>query len=146
MNSTNTFDEWIVANQEADLGISRQPDTTVENVHSNRKAWENIPDDNFAYTYLTSKKTGQLIWLFALVLEILIAFRIFLKAIAANTQAGFARFVYGVTKPFLAPFSGLISNPSISESVLEFSSLIALVVYALLFWLIIHITLLFWNR
>lgn len=146
MNSTNTFDEWIVANQEAELGTSRQLDSTLESVPSNRKAWEDIPEDNFAYTYLTSKKTGQLIWLFALVLEILIAFRIFLKAIAANPQAGFAKFVYGVTKPFLAPFAGLISNPSISESVLEFSSFIALVVYALLFWLIIHVILLFWNR
>lgn len=93
------------------------------------------------------RKRDRAIWLAAVVLEILIAFRIFLKLIAANPQSGFASFVYNITAPFLAPFAGLTSAPSTNNgSVLEFSSLIAMAVYALLFWLALYVVRLIWGR
>ena len=95
---------------------------------------------------LTGQPAFHLFRLMGGVLELLIAFRIFLKAIGANPQAGFANFIYGVTDPFLAPFSGLISNPSNAVAVLEISSLIALVAYAILIWLVSYTVLIFWNR
>ncbi|MFN2137935.1 MAG: hypothetical protein ACK2UK_18415 [Candidatus Promineifilaceae bacterium] len=73
-----------------------------------------------------------------LLLEILIAFRVFLKLIDANPDSGFAWFVYGITAPFLAPFNGLTSTPQVHGSVLEIPSLIAMVVYLILFWLILR--------
>ena len=41
-----------------------------------------------------------------------------------------------VTAPLVAPFYGLFGNPSAQGSVLELHSLVALIVYALLAWLL----------
>lgn len=90
-------------------------------------------------------KLDRIVWLVAIVLEILIGFRVFLKLIAANPQSGFANFVYTVTAPFLAPFAGLTSTPSANGSVLEISSIIAMAVYALLFWLVVYVIHLIWD-
>ena len=59
-----------------------------------------------------------------------------LKALGANPTAGFAQFIYGITAPLVAPFAGLFGNPAYQNSVLELSSIVALVVYALVAWLL----------
>lgn len=87
----------------------------------------------------TLAKTTQIIWLVTSVLEVLIGIRVLLKLLGANPQAGFAQFVYGITAVFLAPFSALFPSPSAAGSVLEMSSLVAMLVYALLAWGIIRI-------
>lgn len=93
------------------------------------------------------RKRDRAIWLVAVVLEVLIAFRVFLKLIAANPQSGFASFIYNITAPFLAPFAGLTSTPAADNgAVLEISSLIAMAVYALLFWLALYVVRLIWGR
>ena len=46
------------------------------------------------------------------------------------------QFIYGITAPLVAPFYGLFGNPSAQGSVLELHSLVALIVYALLAWLL----------
>jgi hypothetical protein len=81
-------------------------------------------------------KTMQFVWLIGGVLQGLIGIRILLKLMAANPESGFARFVYGTTDLFLNPFINLVNNPNMNGAVLEVSSLIAMLVYALLFWLI----------
>jgi hypothetical protein len=48
--------------------------------------------------------------------------------------------IYGVTAPLVAPFYGLFGNPSAQGSVLEIHSIVALIVYALLAWLIVRLT------
>jgi uncharacterized protein YggT (Ycf19 family) len=70
----------------------------------------------------------------------LIIIRVLLKALAANTGAGFTSFVYGVTAPFVAPFQGIFATPQTSNgSVFEFSSVVAILVYALLAWAIVQV-------
>ena len=81
----------------------------------------------------------QIIWLATGVLESLIAIRVLLKLMAANPSAGFAAFIYNMTAVFLAPFFGLTATPSANGSVLELSSLIAMLVYALLAWGIVRV-------
>jgi hypothetical protein len=80
----------------------------------------------------TLLKISQFIWLGFGVLEGLIGLRILLKLIAANPQSPFARLIYEVTRPFLAPFVGLTPTPAANGVVLEIHSIIALFVYALL--------------
>ena len=81
-----------------------------------------------------SFKATQLIWLGLVLLEALIALRIGLKLIGANPESLFASFIYGFSTLFLFPFEGLIGSPAAAGVVLELSSLIAMVVYALLAW------------
>lgn len=83
---------------------------------------------------LFSFKATQLIWLGLILLEALIALRIGLKLIAANPANPFAAFIYGLSDIFLFPFEGLVGTPASGGSVLELSSLIAMVVYAFLAW------------
>lgn len=92
------------------------------------------------------RKTDQALWLLLSIVEILIGMRVFLKLIAANPQSGFASFVYTLSAPLLAPFNGLTQTPSANGAVLEIPSLIAMVVYALLFWLATYTVRLIWER
>ena len=78
----------------------------------------------------------QAVYLVFGVIETLIVIRIVLRALGANSQAGFAQFIYGVTAPLVAPFAGLFGNPQAGGAVLEVHSIVALIVYALLAWLI----------
>ncbi len=62
-----------------------------------------------------------------------------LKALAANTGAAFTGFVYNVTDPLVAPFQGIFATPTARGSVFEFSSIVAIVVYALIAWAMVRL-------
>jgi len=62
-----------------------------------------------------------------------------LKLIGANPKSGFAVFMYGITAPFLAPFTALVGTPASGGASLEVTTLIAMGVYALLFWIIVRV-------
>lgn len=79
-------------------------------------------------------KATQLVWLLFGILETLIALRIGLKLIGANSASPIAVFIYGFTSLFLYPFAGLTQTPAAGGMVLEISSVIAMVVYALIGW------------
>jgi len=79
-------------------------------------------------------KATQFIWLVFGILEALIALRIGLKLIGANPASPIAVFIYGFTSLFLFPFTGLTGTPAAGGMVLEISSMIAMVVYALIAW------------
>jgi hypothetical protein len=82
-------------------------------------------------------KVTQVLWLLVGVIEVMIGLRVILKLIGANPDNDFARFVYGVAAVFVGPFFGLTGSPSSSGMVLEVPSLIAMLVYGLLGWLVI---------
>lgn len=82
----------------------------------------------------TTFKATQLVWLLFGLLEALIALRILFKLIAVNESNAFAGFVYNITNLFVAPFASLTGAPSAGGMVLEISSFIAMIVYALVGW------------
>ncbi|MEO6063209.1 MAG: hypothetical protein ABIQ99_14840 [Thermoflexales bacterium] len=86
------------------------------------------------------------IWLVFGLLEALIGFRIGMKLVGANHADPFAIFVYNTTSLFVAPFAGLATSPSVGMAVLELSSVIALVAYALIGWGVERIVWLFLDR
>jgi uncharacterized protein YggT (Ycf19 family) len=74
------------------------------------------------------------------VVDALIAIRFVFKALVANTSAPFTGFVYAVTNALVWPFHGIFPTRMVSNGgILEFSSLIAIVVYALLAWAIVRL-------
>lgn len=83
---------------------------------------------------LFSFKATQWIWFGLGVLEVLIGLRVMLKLIAANPASPFAAFIYNISGIFLLPFAGLVGTPAVGGMVLETSSIIAMLVYALLAW------------
>ena len=71
------------------------------------------------------------------VLEVLLGLRIVLHMLAANPSNGFAALVYGITEPFTFLFSTLFANPAFGNGgVLELTTIVAMVVYAILAWII----------
>ncbi|MBN2292133.1 MAG: YggT family protein [Pirellulales bacterium] len=70
-------------------------------------------------------------------LELLLAVRVILYLIGVNAENGFASFIYGLSAPFVALFASLLQNPTLGgTSVLEITTLIAMLVYAILAWLV----------
>ena len=63
--------------------------------------------------------------------EFFLGARVFLKLIGASVTAPFVAWVYQTTEPLLFPFVGIFPNPQLTGFVVEFSSLFALIVYAL---------------
>ena len=79
-------------------------------------------------------KATQLVWLVFGILEALLALRFVLKLIGANPDSPFAVALYGFTNLFLFPFTGLTGTPAAGGMVLEFTTVIAMVVYGLIAW------------
>jgi len=95
--------------------------------------------DPYAGRRATGVKMQQGIYVLFGLVEVLIAVRFVLHAFGANAQAGFAQLIDGLTGPLVAPFQGLFGTVRSEGSVLESSSLVALVVYALVAWLIVKV-------
>jgi hypothetical protein len=97
---------------------------------------EAVAYDPFASRRMAAYRVTQLIWWIFGLVEGLIAIRFILKALGANPSAGFAEFIYGITYPLVLPFVGLFGNPQAQGAVLEIHSVVALIVYALVAWLL----------
>lgn len=97
-----------------------------------------------AKTEVTSSQTVEyLVYFFFGVLEILLAFRLILKLTGASITSAFVGLIYGVTGVFILPFEGIFRRwyaPGIeTTSILEPSTLVAVIVYAALAWGIIRL-------
>lgn len=83
---------------------------------------------------VTTYKVTQLIWLITGILIAMLGLRFLFKLIGVNEASIFATFLYGLTGVFLVPFDSLVGDLVAGRSVLEFTTLIAMVVYALIGW------------
>ena len=81
----------------------------------------------------------QIVWYILGLLEVLLAFRIFLKLFAANPSAGFSRFIYNVSYPFAGPFLNVFRATKVEANVFEWTTLLAMLVYWLIAWGIVKI-------
>ena len=86
---------------------------------------------------------AYLVYFFFGVLEVLLAFRFFLKMSGANPTSGFVRFIYSVTQFFIGPFEGIFRRATTEgievRAIFEPSTVVAIVVYAFLAWGIIEL-------
>jgi hypothetical protein len=77
------------------------------------------------------------------VLEILLAFRLLLKLTGASISSSFVGFIYALTGIFILPFEGIFRRgyaPGIeTKAIFEPSTLVAIVVYAVLAWGIVKL-------
>ncbi|MDX9914033.1 MAG: YggT family protein [Candidatus Moranbacteria bacterium] len=74
----------------------------------------------------------RITWYVLGILEALLALRFLLKLMQANPLAGFTNFVYSITKLFTVPFEAVFRNFRVQGSVVEWTTILAMVVY----WLI----------
>jgi YGGT family. len=84
------------------------------------------------------------------ILEVLLAFRLLLKLFGANPHSGFVSVIYSITKVILAPFTAIFSTATTqgieTQAVFEPSTIIAMIVYALIAWGIIKLIIIISQR
>jgi len=76
-------------------------------------------------------RAKQIIYFIFGAIEALLAVRFILLALGANEASGFVRLIYGLSRPFVLPFQGIFGEPTLGASVLEWASLVGIIVYAL---------------
>ena len=81
----------------------------------------------------------QIVWYIFYFIETLLLFRFILKLIGANPDAGFTQFIYGFSNFFMMPFLYVVRSPSALGSTIEFSTIIALIVYWVVAWGIVRL-------
>jgi len=74
----------------------------------------------------------QVVWYIAGFIEALLAFRFILKLFGANPAAGFTSFIYNAPWPFGAPSLTVFQFSPVEGGVLEWTTLLAMLVY----WLV----------
>lgn len=77
----------------------------------------------------------RIVWYIAGLIVALLLIRVVLQLLGANQGNGFVDFIYAFSGIFAAPFFGIFSyEPAYGKSVLELSTLVAMVVYGLIGW------------
>ncbi len=88
-----------------------------------------------SYTSTSTKplyRGTQVVWYILGIIETLLAFRFVLKLLDANPYAGFSSFIYGVTYFLASPFLSVFSKSQVAGSILEWTTLLAMLVYWIL--------------
>jgi len=65
------------------------------------------------------------------IIELLLTFRLIFKFWVVNTATPFVAWLYGVTAPLVAPFARILPNWNVSNFVVDFATVAALIVFAL---------------
>jgi uncharacterized membrane protein len=128
-----------------EVSVDRREETVVTQ-QPGYEATQQVTRDVAAERRLRLALVTQIIWAILGLLEVLLGLRFVLKLIAANPDSGFAALIYGITKPFLAPFTALVGTPQSGGTILEVTTLIAMAVYALFFWGVVRVVLIAANR
>ena len=124
MTDNPHFEEIAVDRREETVATSQPGYTTTE--QSVR--------DVAAERRMNTFQISRLIWTLLGLLEIMLGLRFLLKLIGANGASGFGTFVYGSTSLFVKPFAGLVSTWTSGDLILEVNTLVAMAIYALVFW------------
>jgi hypothetical protein len=92
----------------------------------------------------TSFQTVEyLIYFLFVILEVLLVFRLIFKLTGASFSSAFVGLIYGLTGIFILPFEGIfhrgLAQGVETTSVLEPSTIVALIVYGVLAWGIVQL-------
>lgn len=114
--------------------------------HGDFEHHEKIIEDVGAKRRTNVNRFVQFIWLAFGTLIALIGLRFFLLLIAANPANPFARLVYNFTDLFMWPFAGLTRSISSGGMTLEIPAIIAMMIYALMAWVLASIVGILFTR
>jgi uncharacterized membrane protein len=126
----NPAGKELAIDRREEMVITRQP---------GYMATEQMVHDIAVERRLRIFQINRILWSIFAFLEILLAFRFMLKLIGANPDSGFAVLIYGLSGLLVGSFVGLILTPVYSGAALELTTLIAMLVYALIFWGIVYV-------
>jgi hypothetical protein len=133
INDTETIEE------ETTLG-SNAPEHMVKSTTTHvRPQAQGDPPQEVYEKKKTIFRASQIIWYIAGLAEVLLVFRLALKVVGANPYVGFTNFIYGVTAVLIVPFQGIVGVTQVGNSVIEWSTIIAGMVYLCIAWGIVYL-------
>ncbi len=83
-------------------------------------------------------KFNQIIWFIIGIINILILIRFILLLLGAN-PVSIVGLIYNLSIPFVWPFYGIFGQPTFGESYFETASIVAIVIYSLIGFLITNL-------
>jgi len=131
MNPTNTQEEVTITGSPQQ--VVRKTTTTTE-----PQAKGATPQKVYE-TKKTIFRFNQIIWYILGLIEVLLIFRVVLKALGANAYVGFTSLIYSITLLLVAPFQGILGTSVMGNSTIEWSTLIAAVVYICIAWGLVYL-------
>jgi uncharacterized membrane protein len=116
------------------------PDVIKETITTSEN--NNTPKKESSKRDATSYQTaGYLVYFVFGLLDILLGFRFVFKLFGANPSTSFVDFIYNLSAIFVAPFAGIfntsLAQGDVTTSIFEPATLVALVFYAILAWVIV---------
>jgi len=97
------------------------------------------PPQKVYETKKTIIRFNQVIWYILGLIEILLIFRIVLKALGANPFTGFTNLIFTLTAPLAVPFNGILGATVVGNSVIEWSTIVAGIVYLCVAWGLVYL-------
>jgi hypothetical protein len=79
-------------------------------------------------------RAAAVVWFVVGVVDIFVAARFLGKLFGASVQSAFVNFIYQVSSPMVAPFTGIFGDTGSKTNTFETASLVAIVVYAVIGW------------
>lgn len=79
-------------------------------------------------------RAAAVVWFIVGVVDIFVAARFLGKLFGASVHSAFVSFIYQVSSPMVAPFTGIFGDTGSRTNTFETASLVAIVVYAVIGW------------
>jgi uncharacterized protein YggT (Ycf19 family) len=92
------------------------------------------------------RRAIEIIYLVFGIVDGLLLVRLLLKVLGTNPEAPFSSFIYGLTDFLLGPFKGMLPAYVSGKTIFEPSVLIAILVYALIAWVLAKIVEIAYSR
>lgn len=73
------------------------------------------------------------------IIEVILALRLIFRLLGANPDNGLVNFLYTISAPLISPFTGIFRQPVVSGSVIEWSTVVAMIIYAIVAYLIVQL-------
>lgn len=87
-------------------------------------------------------KIDQVVWYLISLICLIVGIRFVLLMLGAN-RVDFADFIYSVSTVFTAPFAGLFESPTYQDKFFDSASVVALIVYPILGYIVTYLLRLF---
>lgn len=135
MNDENTTQEEVTTiENQAPAQVVRKTTTQIEPQAKGEGAQKVFDKKKKIFRF------NQIIWYILGLLEVLLVFRIVLKALGANPASGFTNLIYSITNPLALPFTGILGSPVIAgTAIIEWSTIIAAIVYLIVAWGLVYL-------
>ena len=125
-----------MGNAYAESGRERYVDSSGNQIESTVETFEDRNQSRANSRYWTTTITYYALG----VLDVILFLRLLLRILGANQNNGFVTFLYGFSHLFVAAFNGIFNDQALGQAgVFEISTLVAMLVYALIAWGIVSL-------